>query len=230
MAVALRSVGVSAGANTNSLAITKPVDLTVGDLMIAQIVTKSGVTVTGPPTGFTSIRSDADTDENAVSTLYWKIAVAADAVASIFNFDLSVSSSNRGAISAWTGHNPIAPIGANNGQGNAASATVTAPTITPLANSMILMICGIANDDTNYGYAITTSDPGGWNEAYDISTTQGSDCALAMGNVLRAQATATGNGTATCSASDTNVGQLVSISPLVLSNPFFNYYPHILAH
>ncbi len=220
MAVALRSVGVSPGARSASCVIVKPAGLTVDDLMIAHVITSTAEDTPGAtsaPGGWTEIRQDAGADLR--SALFWKIAVPADVDASDFTFTVDntpIGDCTIGAISAWTGHDASSPINTNNGQYNASSTTVTSPAITPsVANCMILMLAGIEDNNTQSNYAIADDDPGGWAEAYDILTTEGSDCAAAMGYVLRPETTATGLGTATTSGAVLNVGQLVAIAPEV---------------
>lgn len=218
MAVALVAVGQSPGATNESCVITKPVGLAVGHLMLAQCMYKWTNTIgtISAPAGWTSVRQ---TDSpygafNFSSALFSKIAVQADVDAATFTFTGSqTTEDNRGLITAWSGINTTTPIGASSGQYNAASTTVTAPTITPVANSMILMIATVRDDNTQSGYAIATDNPASWGEAYDLTTKVDNDMAQAMGYATRAQTSATGNGTATTSGSDANIGQLVSISP-----------------
>ena len=212
MAVALRSVGVSPGSHWGDSVIVKPVGLAEGDLMIAHIVQGDTKTVT-PPANWTSIREDVRTTL-VTSSLFWKIADGDDVAAADFTFGMDVADTSRAAISAWTGHEPDTPINADNGQGNADSTTVTSPAITPsVANCMVLMFCAVEDDNTHSTYAIADDNPGGWTEAYDLLTGLGGDCSLAMGYVIRPETSATGLGTATTSASDANVGQLVAIAP-----------------
>jgi len=219
--IALRSVGESPGANSTSCVITKPAGLTVGDLMIAQTVFHSlaeSPSIPSPPDGWTLIRQDRESSGDGYirGALFWKIADADDVAADTFTFSNDLACSNRGAITAWTGHDTTTPINASNGLSNAASTTVTSTGVTPtVANCVILMICGVADNNTQSNYAITTDNPASWTEAYDLLTTLGDDCALAMGYALRPETSATGNGTATTSASDVNVGQLVAIAPAV---------------
>lgn len=220
MAVALRSVGVSPGGASSPVIIAKPAGLTVGDLMIAHVVNKESGTPnpTTTPEGWTEIRQDAGDEVRAA--LFWKIADGDDVAAANFSFiidDSGVNNSDMGAISAWTGHDPASPINANNGQYNATSTTVRAPAITPsVAYCMILMIAGISDNNTQSNYAIADDDPGGWTEAYDISTSTGGDCALAIAYDIRPETTATGQGTCTTSAEEKNVGQLVAIAPVAV--------------
>ena len=215
--ITLRSVGSSPGADSTSCVITKPAGLAVGDLMIAQVVGTDPVsgnlgTFTAPA-GWTSIRQDT-MSSNLASALFWKIADASDVAASTFTFTATGATSNRGAITAWYGHNPINPINAHNGQTNAASTTVTSAGITPsVADCMILLFCGIYDNNTQSGYAIAIDDPLFMSEAYDLPSNLSFDLGLSLGYTTRSQTTATGDGTATSSGSDANIGQLVAIAP-----------------
>jgi len=219
--VAPRSVGVSPGANTNSCVVVKPVGLAVSDLMVAHISFRGSDAIpsVSAPEGWQTTQS-TPFQTNVIgylrSSLWWKIAVQADVDATNFTFTggAAASFSNRGAIAAWTGHNPTTPIGASNGQGNAASTTVTSPGITPsVANCMILLFTAIDDNNTQSAYAIATSNPASWSEAYDLPSDLTYDIGLSMGYALRPETSATGNGTATTSASDANIGQLVAIAP-----------------
>jgi hypothetical protein len=215
--IVFRSFGQSPGANSTTCVIAKPAGLTVGDLMIAQVVSKSSGTAVTAPSGWTQIRQDVS-GTSVRSALFWKIATSSDTSATDFTFTTG-KESNGGAITAWYGHDPTTPIDANNGQGNAASTTVTSPGITPsAANCVILMICGVGDRNTQSNYAIATDNPPSWTEQYDLQTNAGSKCALALGSATRPQTSATGNGTATTSASTANVGQLVAIRPAPPSN------------
>ena len=212
MAIALRSVGVSPGSDDHEAIIVKPAGLAVGDLMISHTLHYAVVEATAPA-NWTKIFAVVYGMYHSVVT-FWKIADAADVAATDFTFHATASSC-VGAISAWTGHDPTTPIGASNGQYNAASTTVTAPTITPLANSMILLLCSVSDNNTQSTYAIATSNPATWAEAYDLPKDLNDDEGISMGYALRPETTDTGNGTATTSGSDANSGILIAISPIV---------------
>jgi len=231
MVVELRSVGVSPGADSTSCVIAKPVGLSVSWLMIAQVISsKNGVypSPTSAPANWTQIRQDGgtDPDDELRSALFWKIADGDDVAASNFTFTTD-DMCNMGAISAWTGHDPTTPINANNGQWNSYGNTATSPAITPsVANCMVCMFCGHNRASTFSGYAIVTDNPASWSEAYDISTTAGNDCALALGYALRPETSSTGLGTASASASERTTGQLVAIAPAAPPEEEISYIPH----
>ena len=127
MAITRRSLGASPGASSTSVVITKPINLAVGDFMLAHIVSK-GVGAISPPANWTIIGARSDTASNS-SALYWKIADAADAAATNFTFTVT-SGRNRGEIMALLGVNPISPVASGNQQINGAGTTIAVPTDT----------------------------------------------------------------------------------------------------
>lgn len=179
--------------------------------MVAHICFTADDAVT-PPLGWTNIRTDhttANTDRS--SYLGWKIADAADVLAGTFVFTGDISATNVGAISAWTGFNVSNPINANNGQVNAADNI--SPEITPsVASCMICLFVMAVNDVAVSAYAVTTSNPASWTEAYDLEYVSGADRTAAMGYAIRPETTGTGNGTWTMT-SENNIGQLIAIEP-----------------
>jgi len=216
MAVALRSVGVSPGAESYSVVITKPVGLSVGDLMIAHIAVLGESTMDAVPSGFNLISAFEVGVSILGSYLYYKIADSGDAAASDFTFTLGDGEAPAcfAAMSAWTGADSTNPINDNNGQTNGVSNTCTAPQITPsVADCLILMICTVKDRVTLNNYAIAVSNPASWSEAYDLSSSYGY-FAIAVGYADRPETTATGNGTASIQITvDNNIGNLIAVAP-----------------
>ncbi len=210
-----RSFGVSADAAAAlTCVVVKPVGLTTGDLMVAHITFADDATITDP-TDWTEIRQDRTaTNSDRSSYLGWKIADAGDVAATDFTFTSDMSATSAGAITAWTAgtFNASNPINANNGQVNAASNI--APTITPsVAGCAICLFVMSINDVDVSAYAITTSNPASWAEAYELKYTAGIDLTAAMGYSIRPETTATGDGTWTSSSSENNIGQMIAIEP-----------------
>lgn len=218
MTITFRAKGESPGADSDSCVIVKPVGLTEGDLMVAQVVARNATTlgVFTAPGGWTSIRQDHQNDKLA-SALFWKIASAADVSASDFTFTATDGLSNRGAITAWYDGDGAISVDADNGQGNT-SQTVTSPAITPsVANCLILLYCGIGGNLTVSAYAIATDNPASWTERYDLPTDLAGDLGLSVASAARPETTSTGNGTATAESPVDNTGQLVALSPPLVS-------------
>jgi hypothetical protein len=190
--------------------------------MIAQVVGRGSNTTSAftPPANWDFIRHDnyaATTDTG--SSLFWKIADADDVAASDFTFTATGATSNRGTITAWYYSGGIS-INASEGQANVASITVTSDGLTPsVADCMICLFCAIADDNTQSSYAIANDNPASWTEAYDLNSDLTYDLGLSVGYARRLETSATGNGTATTSGSDANVGQLVAIAPVSVATP-----------
>ena len=216
--VTVRSVGESPGADSTSCVIVKPVGLAVGDLMIVQCVATAVPGTVGTWVApvvspvWNTIRQDIQADSDSESTLFWKIAVQADVDATNFTFTNSGAVSNCGTMTAIYGHNAAAPINQNAGVVGLGTSW-TCPTITPsVANCMLLLIAGIEDNTFSSGWGITTSDPGGWLEAYDLSKNLADDLALAMAYAIRPETSATGAGIG-ITGNDTWTGQILAIAP-----------------
>ncbi len=211
MALAAPTYADSGLANTASSVVTKPVGLAVGDLMVAQVVTEAGVTITAP-SGFTSIRNDTNVFK---STLYSKIADSGDVAATNFTFSFSPSSVNSAGIVRVTGNAGVLALTAQ------ASASVTnsaspsfANTVTPKADSLLLFFTSSNSQHTTAGYAVATDNPT-WTEMWDA--TGGVAVSMAAAYAVRSQTTATGNSSATGGvATDDWVGQILSIAPPIV--------------
>jgi hypothetical protein len=216
----LRSAGVSPGATGTSCVIVKPVGLAVGDLMFAHVSAKELTTAIVAPANWTEVVQTTFTDR-VRSALFWKFAVQDDVDATNFTFTTG-SDSNLGAIAAIDGDiDTTTPIGAFSSKTNSYTGSqIVASTITPpVANSLMLILGSQRTIATVSNYAIATSNPASWTEAYDISTNLGSDTAIAMACASRPETTATGNGTATTSTGTYNIGFLVAISPAAGTTP-----------
>ena len=208
MAVAFIEFGVSPGASSVSCVITKPTNLAIGNLMIAHIASASTTAISAPDVSWTQLQNIATT--NGRGAAFYKQATSTDVAAASFTFTCG-NADNKGAISTWSGHDTGTPIATSNGQANANVTNVTAPTITPIANCMIVLSgASISGARTFSGYAITTSNPATWAEAYDTASTAVS---VGCGYALRPENTATGNGTIVKSGLSRNVGILLAIQP-----------------
>lgn len=187
-----------------TVTVTKPTGTVDGDLLLALVATGSVGTVT-TPSGWTLEQSAASGSSHAY--LFSKVAVSEGASFSFTTPDNNIISAG---VTAIKGPAIVTPVGAKAVQSNGSSTTATAPTITPLANSLIgLLVASFGATPTTSGYGIVTSSPT-FVEEYDTAA-NGIGIAAAFG--LRSAATATGTGTATLSSAATSIGMLISVSP-----------------
>ena len=139
MAIGLRSVGASPGANSANCIITKPSGLALGDFMLAHVVNKATSGTITPPADWTIIGAQSDTASSR-SALFRKVAVQADVDATTFTFTLGTSGRNRGEMMALTGVSTSAPIDVANQQINSAGTSIAVPTPTVTTGCLVLII------------------------------------------------------------------------------------------
>ena len=212
----------SAAANGDSLVITKPTSLAVGDLMLAGIYSSNGTSANSvsinTPAGWTQQAIDGLSSSNSMIACFSKVADAGDVAASNFTF----TDTNAAADSFMIGHilrltnSAIADV--VNTNESAASTTVVVSTITPtFPNSLFVIFAGaddLTTPPTVSTYAMATDDPT-WTERAETSHTSagGHDGVLAVATATRAATTATGNTTITFGTTPTIGGAIVIAMP-----------------
>jgi hypothetical protein len=213
MAVTFQSVQTTAFASGTTVVITKPVSLAVGDLMIGSIFFSNG-SISGTPSGWSSIRSDGNPGTPINTALYYKVADSGDVAASDFTWTISISVDKAGSITRITGQDTVTPISNNNGSNIDDTSTPSlAIGVTPtVANSLLLQYWYASSGTTAIGsYAIANSNPS-WTEAYDLASSTTYDISMAYAS--RPETTDTGNVSAAGGGGGTDwVGQIVVIAP-----------------
>jgi hypothetical protein len=168
-AISLRAAS-SANNTTGSttLAITKPIGVVQGDVMVASITAAGTGTVTAP-SGWTAIKN---TTQGTVlrQAVYYKVATASEAAS--YSWSLTTSRSAAGGIIAYSGVNQTVPIDAS-ATGTAASGNAVAPSITTsAANDLVIAAAAFATT--------TTATPAsGTTERFDTTSVLGTTTAEA---------------------------------------------------
>lgn len=232
----------TASVTSTTITITKPTGLTVGDVMIANILQGENDDDGGlnDATGTDWVEIDGRSLEtNTNQTLGWrttvlyKIATQADVNAANFTFTLDGDANDRnlGGISAFRGVDNANPFDAANGTINVITDDVLAATTktTVTANSAILML-GMISDDRNFSNW-ATANPGVFpaiNELYDVVGTATNDFGSSIGAswALKPATGATGAGSASLSvAGDIRTGSiLIALRPYVDPQPNSNLW------
>lgn len=219
MSFSTPTISSSGFTTTSSFVLTAPTGIILGSVLIFHIgYIGSGLTIT-TPAGWSLVRQDAGTITHAV---YYKVATATEVAASNFTFGLSSSSNCAGGMMNFVQANNVTPVNANNGV-TTASAVGSVPititysiTITPAANSILIMFVFNQMTGSNSAFAVTTTNPT-WTIGYDYNN--GSTNSLAMAySSQRTPNTATGNATSNQSSASNNpkMGMILAISPAVL--------------
>lgn len=235
MAVAVASVQTVAWTgcdNGQTIVITKPVSLAVGDLMVAHISgadEASGSNTITAPNGWTTLGNlGVGSSGSADLYVFYKVADAGDTAATNFTFTNSSGAGlmMAGAIYRITGQGgtPSLQIAIDGDTTNDLTPTFT-NTVTPVFADSLLLFLVTAQDNqisgSVSGYAITTSNPT-WTEQYDIYGTGDTyfgagdgDGLMAGASATRPEVTATGDSTCTfVNFAGNCVGAIVVIPPL----------------
>lgn len=153
----IQSSNTATSTASDTLTITKPTGLAVGDLMIAIIHSSASGTVRthNTPSGWTVIQKDGASVAHRPAA-YYKIADSGDTAASNFSFTLSASTTAMsGVLARVTGHVAASPVTLSE-LDNTASPTGTVRTytaaLTPVSsNSLVVFSIG------NYTSSMTGS-------------------------------------------------------------------------
>ena len=181
-----------------------PVATAVGDFMIVQITARGATlpTITAPA-GWTTLRTDSSAGAIR-QAVYYKFAVAGEPGATR-NWTLSSSQRAAAGMMVFRGVDPIAPIDVHAGRANAASTTVTGPTITTnFAEDMLVAFFGTATNTSFSPLASLT-------ERYDLGTGGGPNGATEAGGYFLLGAPVTTTRSATTAGVAINIAQLVAL-------------------
>lgn len=215
MAITFESIQSTAYTTSASLTITKPVNLAVGDLMIAYI--QGAQEAATAPSGWTLSSNFTVASGNSQMKFYQKIADSGDVAASNFTWTFGGGQYHGGAIMRITGHNTALPaaVFATDDELATASPSYTS-TVTPnTASSLLIFLLGVYKNSgttlTASGYAIATSNPT-WTEQLDQTVNTGSSCfQMSIATATRPQTTATGNASVTISGLPTDSGNIMIV-------------------
>lgn len=154
--------------NTQAL-VPKPSGLTVGDLMLANILVNSSATITGVPSGWTLLDISLATGRNRKSAIYYKIATSGDVSASTFEWTFNGNTSSINSIVAFATP-PSTYLGIHPFSESSGTTTMSISSKSLTHKNSTLLI--FANQDTYNidiaNYQIATSNPT-WTEVYDTN-------------------------------------------------------------
>ena len=192
--------------DSNSLTITKPTGLAVGDLMVAGIFcdrdSGAGPISLNTPSGWTLEESVALSSNNAALAIYTKIAESADVAASNFTFTAGFSTGQYMIGHILRFSSPGSNRGGTSGIANQGATTQTLDGFTPTSSATHILFTVIAAASVNGNYTSVSyaTDNPTWTERGDTNE-QGNttDATLAVYTSTRSETTATGTITTTFS-------------------------------
>jgi hypothetical protein len=192
-----------------SITLTVPSQAIVGDLLLATLVIAggTGVTIT-PPSSAWQLVSRTNDGTNQAQATYQKRYATGDPATFVWTF---TSGACVGALHAWGGADVSLPIDVSGGQANAASSSVTAPSVTTTRSNDRMVWIG-----SSHTGAVTYTPPGSFVERLD---TAGAAISLSIADANQETLGASGTRVGTASASVANVGTLIALSPSALNTP-----------
>ncbi|MGE0875482.1 MAG: DUF6701 domain-containing protein [Burkholderiales bacterium] len=181
-------------------------------LMVAHIAFRGATSTTiTAPAGWALLRRDnIGTDADAMNTaIYYRLATPADNTAASYTWTLSSASRLVSGIVAYDGVDPANPIAASAAQLAAASALVTAPSVTSAAGDWVYRAFTLA-----VGASVTATSGGALSERYAARTGAGPNGVGAwVGDHTQAASGDTGERIATFDRAGGNIGQTLAIRP-----------------
>ena len=177
-------------------------------MLIAEIAVRGGTgLVITPPSGWTLIRRDNSTSSVA-QAIYSHLVPNSPAEPSSYTWSFNNANDAAGGILAYIGASTVTPVDASNGQGNASSTSLTAPSVTvPSGNSSDLLVglFSIANSGT-------VTVPAGTTQRWSFHAT-GGGIGVAASDLQLNSAGSTGSENATATTAGINVGELLALFP-----------------
>ena len=201
---------VSNKANLSSAPLPRPASVATGNLMVAQITLRNNEAITAPA-GWTPVGNLRTSGSGLEQALYYRIATAADTPASTYSWSWVTNADASAAILAYSGFDATSPfdITPTDNAGSSTSAIATGLTATQ-TNDMLIAFYGAQGNVTAVQDAAQTMT-----QEYTVQSGSGptSRSRSTGADGAQAAAGATGNKTATVTASAPWVAHLVSVMP-----------------
>ncbi len=198
-----RGAATAATRGATSITIARPGSTASGDVLIAMVDVRNAPTLT-PPAGWTLI-SDTPNGTTMHQLVYWKPVGESEPAS--YTWTLSSSQASSGAIVAYRGVDPAAPIEATAAQTAASSKQIVAPSLTSAYDGgVIIGLYSVAQ-------ATTIAPP---NAMFERGEAVASGKAKLTGEVSDATlqaAGSTGARTAVATKTGANIGQLLLLRP-----------------
>jgi hypothetical protein len=203
-AISFTGATTATNTSTTTLALPRPTS-SAGTVLLAAVQVRGAPTIT-PPAGWQLVKLTPNGTSMRLAT-YWRLAGSSEPASYTWTFSSAVSAT--GSVLAYNGVSATSPIDASAGQANAASTSVTAPSITTtVANAQLV---GLFANTTLTSF----TPPSGMTERTDVaspSTVQYKVTGASADSILTT-AGATGTKVARSGFSVPSVGQLIALRP-----------------
>ena len=208
---ATSAVTAGAGGANTTVSVATPAGTAASYVMLAAVAVRGSPQTINVPAGWNAVAAQESVGDFA-QRVFWRVAVAGEAASHAFTW--STSARGVAAIVTYRGVDALAPIDASAGQTTAASATVTAPSVTTtIADTMLVGFFASARG------GLTFTLPAAMTSAIVASTGGGpTGASLQIAQEPRAVVGATGGRAVTASQSADNAGRMVALRPVGLNH------------
>lgn len=189
------------GSGSTGLTVPRPTGVAAGDLLLSTVTVGSTTVSLTPPTGWALVVNASEGTD--IRTLVYR-RVAGSSEPASYSWTFSGSARALGAVLAYQGVDPMQPINAADGYGNATSKTITAPGITTNAPAYLLVHVAAT------AVATTITPPSGMTERLEVV---GTGLTMSVSDQPRPTAGSTGGRAATAGSAARNVGHCVALRP-----------------
>ena len=207
--ISLRGTGTgSTGAVSKQLLVNVPANVQANDLLIAEIAARGGTgLVITPPSGWTLIRRD-NSSSSVAQALYEHLVPNSPPEPASYTWSFNNANDAAGGILAYIGASTVAPVDASNGQGNASSTSLTAPSVTVPSGHTSDLLVGLFS----IASSSTVTVPVGTTQRWSFHAT-GGGISVAASDLQLVSTGATGNKIATIGSAAANAGALLALFP-----------------
>ena len=203
-AIAFRAASSANNATATTLVLPKPSGVVAGDALLAAVAVRGQPAIT-PPAGWTLVRQDV----NGTTMRQAVFVHIAGSEPGPYTFTFASAQSAAGGIVAYSGVDTSDPVDVHGGQLNAASTSMTAPSVTTTGpDRMLIAFFGLP--------ALSSmTPPGGMTERYDVTVPSTNTYKVTTGSADQSVAAtgATGTRVAVAANSAASLGQTVALRP-----------------
>ncbi len=204
-ALAVASSSSGSSSSRSSITLARPAGTAAGHVMVAQVVSNDSSPGFSAPSGW-SLVSDRSISGALRQAVYFKVAGPSET--SSYRWSLTSSRRVAGGITSYSGVDTVNPVVASaTGVNTAASTSVTAPSITTIADTVLVHLAALNAEGT-------MSPPVGMTERWEAASPHSSttrDALASASDAVQPAAGPTGPRTATATRSGRSIATLLAL-------------------
>ena len=208
--ISLRSMSSASTSGTGGdhITVNIPTGVTPGDVMIAQVAVRggSGTTLT-PPAGWSLVRRD-DNGGNLAQAVYSHVVPTSPGEPASYTWTFNAGNDGTAGIADFVGVSTVSPVEVNDGQSNASSTSITAPSITIASGHNADLLLEMFATAAGSAVSVPPGSTYVWGFRADSF-----GAGMGMAYLNPVPSGATGNWVASSSSAGANIGALIALAP-----------------